>query len=278
MIVAPLLATAALTACPAAPVHYGSNREAPADPAPWIAAGRGHERIVGRLYTYEATLGDRRVREAAGLTLYAGALHKIAWLPRRWRGTGNHLTVTGRRLDGPGALTRRYRRAVAPQFFPSGLTLPSAGCWRLTLRTGARRWTLHVRAIEPLAEPPCDTTALGSGPNPVDAAFTSWLRATPGRARIFATVSVSLPGVAGAAIYTGGRKVLWLVDRPDGLLHVSGMRLDGPRAELRQTVRPASSPGYAYPSRLVVSEAGCWLLTVRTAGRGGVVVIRALAP
>lgn len=277
MIVAPLLATVAF-ACPATPVHYGWNRESPADAAPWIAAGRGQTRLVAHLYTYEGTLGDRRVREAPGLTLYAGALHKIVWRPRRWTGTGKRLTIAGQRLDGPGAFTRRFRRALSPQFFPSGVTLPSAGCWRLTLTSGSRRWQLHVQAIEPPGEPPCDTTALASGPNPVDPVFTTWVAATPTRARIFATVSVSLAGVEGAAIHTGGRKVLWLVDRPDGLLHLTGLRLDRPAAELRQTVSPAASPGYAYPSRLVVPEAGCWLLKLRTSGRGGVVVMRALAP
>lgn len=285
MILAPLLATAAFAACPETPVHYGWHREAPADIAPWIAAGAGAGRIVGHLYTYEATLGDRRVREAARLTVYAGALHKIAWLPRRWDGTGERLTIAARRLDGPGALTRRYRRALAPQFFPSGITLPTVGCWRLTLTSGTRSWTLHARAIEPPAEPPCDTTTVSHGTNPLDEFFTTWISAAPRRSRIYGTFSVSLPGVEGAAVYAGGRfpdgqtntKVLWLVDEPNGALRIVGRRLDG-QGSFAQTVSAAASPAYAYPSILVVPEAGCWLLKLRTSGRGGVIVMRALAP
>ncbi|MEX2646641.1 MAG: hypothetical protein WD249_10295 [Gaiellaceae bacterium] len=284
MLVAPLLATVAF-ACPATPVHYGWNRETPADAAPWIASGRGETRIVGRLYTFEATLGDRRVREAPGVTLYTGALHKIAWLPRRWEGTGKRLTIAGRRLDGPGAFTRRFQRAVAPQFFPTGLTLPTAGCWQLTLRSNTRRWTLHMQAIEPPSELPCDTTTVRHGTNPVDEFFTTWIAATPRQSRIFGTFSVSLPGVEGGAIYAGGRfpdgrtntKVLWLVDEPSGQLTITGVRLDA-QGSFEQVERAAASPAYAYPSILVVPEAGCWLLKLRTSGRGGVVVMRALAP
>jgi hypothetical protein len=283
VIVAPLLATVAL-ACPATPVHYGWNRESPADRAPWIAAGPGQTRIVGHLYTYEETLGDRRVREAGGLTLYAGALHKIAWLPRRWEGTGRTLRVVVERVDGPGRLTYRFPRALAPQFFPSGITLPATGCWRLTLTSGSRRWVLHAHAIDRPAERPCDPTPVRHGTNPVDEFFTTWIAATPGRARIYGTFSVSLPGVEGAAIYAGGRfpdgrtntKVLWLVDEPSGALTITGRRLDA-QGSFEQVERAAASPAYAYPSILVVPEAGCWLLKLRTSGRGGVFVMRAFA-
>jgi hypothetical protein len=121
--------------------------------------------------------------------------------------------------------------------------------------------------------------------NPVDHTFTTWIATTPSSAGIYGTFSVSLPGVDGAAIYAGGRfpdgltntKVLWLVRNPSGLLTAVGTRLDA-RGTFRQTVSPAASPVYAYPSVLVVPEPGCWLLRLRTSGRGGVIVMRALAP
>jgi hypothetical protein len=280
VIAAALMAAAAL-ACPGAPVHYGAHR---GETAPWIAAGTGTPRLDGFLYTLEPTLGDARVREAAGLTVYAGALHKVAWLPRRWTGTGRFLTIAGRRVDGAGSFRGRFPRAVAPQFFPSGLRLPTAGCWRLTLTTGSRTWTLYVRAIDRPAAPPCDATPVSGGRNPVDPFFTTWIAASPRSARIFATYSVSVPGVEGAAIYAGGSwpeggstKVLWLVDEPNDPLHVVGARLDG-HATFQVSVRAATSPAYAYPSILVLPEPGCWLLILHTSGRGGVVVMRALAP
>lgn len=144
---------------------------------------------------------------------------------------------------------------------------------------------LHVQAIEAPSEPRCDTTPVRHDPNPLDEFFTTWIAATPRPSRIYGTFSVSLPGVEGAAIYAGGRfpdgrtntKVLWLVDEPSGQLTIAGVRLDA-QGSFEQVERAAASPAYAYPSILVVPEAGCWLLKLRTSGRGGVVVMRALAP
>jgi hypothetical protein len=282
-VIAAALMTAAALACPGAPVHHGAHR---GEIAPWVAAGDGAraERIDGFLYTLAPTLGDARVRDAAGLTVYAGELHKVAWLPRRWSGTGRVLAIAGRRVGGSGSFRATFPRALAPQFFPSGLRLPTAGCWRLTLTTGSRSWTLYVRAIEPPAAPPCDATPVSGGRNPVDPFFTTWIAASPRSVRIFGAFSVSVPGVEGAAIYAGGKwpggantKVLWLVERPSGPLQVVGTRLDG-LASYQLSVRAAASPSYAYPSIPEVPEPGCWLLTLRTSGRGGVLVMRALAP
>ncbi|MBD0338146.1 MAG: hypothetical protein ICV67_02535 [Thermoleophilia bacterium] len=76
MILAPLAATVAL-GCPAAPVHHEWSRLSPA--APWVAAGSGPRRLVAQLLAaYEPTLGDRRVREASSLTLYAGTQYGSA--------------------------------------------------------------------------------------------------------------------------------------------------------------------------------------------------------
>lgn len=279
MIAAALLAAAAL-ACPGAPVHYSSHR---GQTAPWVAAGSGTQRIDGFVYTLAPTLGDSRVRDAGGLTVYAGALHKIAWLPRRWTGTGRSLVVAGRKVDGSGSFRERYPRAAAPQSYPSGLTLPTAGCWRLTLTSGTRRWTLYVRAVEPPSEPRCDPTPVSGGPNPVDSSFTTWIAASPRASRVYGTYSVAVPDVQGAAIYAGGQwpsgantKVLWLVDEPSGRLQIEGTRLDR-FATFRMSVPSAASPSYAYPSIPVIPEPGCWLLTLRTSGRGGVLVMRALA-
>ena len=148
--------------------------------------------------------------------VHAGQAYKIGWLPRRWTGTADTLRLDGSRLDGQGAVRGRYRRAVSPQFYPSELTLPSAGCWRLTLRTGSSRWTLHVLAVEAPAEPICETTPVRDGLNPIDPVFTRWVGVTPGSSVITAALSLNVPGIDGAAIYAGGRapdgsntKVLW---------------------------------------------------------------------
>jgi hypothetical protein len=284
-----LLAAAALAAgCPSASVHYGVNAERTSETAPWVAAGIGRERIVGFLYSYEQTLGDARVREASGLVVYAGALHKIAWFPRRWSGTGRVFLIDGRRVDGPGSFRARSTRALAPQFYPSGLTIPSAGCWRLTLRSSARSWTLHVRAIDAPVEPPthlrCDTSRVWYGPNPVDPGIPAWVRSSPPGSGISATFSVTIPGIEGAAIYVGGRspdggntKILWLIgsNARDGQIRVRGARLDGPES-FQFSASAALGPPGAYPSIPVIPTAGCWLFVIRSGSVGGVMVFRAI--
>ena len=103
-----LLAAGVLAAgCPSAPVSFGANEERPAEQSPWVAAGVGAQRIVGILYSYEETLGDARVRQAAGLVVYAGSLHQVAWFPRRWSGTAKGFLIEARRIDGPGAFRLR---------------------------------------------------------------------------------------------------------------------------------------------------------------------------
>jgi len=280
---APFLAAVALAAgCPAAQVHYGVNAQAPNDPAPWVAAGRGATRLVGRLYSpYSETLGDERVREANGLVLYAGRRYKVAWLPRRWSGAAEFLTIEGTRLDGPGSFSGRYQRAIAPRFYPSDLTVPTAGCWRITLRTGSLRWTVRVLAIEPPAGVRCDATAVQRGANPVDPGVTGqWVAATPASTGI--NGGLFIPGIDGAAIYAGGRwpdgantKILWRTAGIISGLQISAIRLDGTES-FEQILARTAVPWGIYPSIVNVPVPGCWLLTLRGGGRGGVIVLRAL--
>jgi hypothetical protein len=274
--------SAAPARCGAAPVQYGGNGFLPRERAPWVSAGSGSDRIAGFLYVHELNLGDARVRKA-GLTIYAGRQNKIAWVPRRLDGIGKWLTITARQLDGRGAIRWRFPRAI-PLSFPSGLTLPTPGCWRLSLRSGGRRWTLDVRAIAPPAAARCDTTAVRTGRHPVDPSFDEWVELTPRSSGISGTFSVAVPGTAGAAIYAGGRwpdgaqtKILWITRKPWLVMRIRGTQLDG-GGFFEQSARAAGSSalGGAFPSVVVVPAPGCWALTARTGPRGGVLVIRAL--
>ncbi|MBA2384421.1 MAG: hypothetical protein H0V68_07140 [Actinobacteria bacterium] len=270
--VSELLAEA--SSCPATLVRYGVTVESPRDTAPWIAAGPGRTRLVGLLYPYRRLLGDARVRLAPGFTLYAGRLEKIAWVPHSWGDDwGRYLTIEGRRLDGPGTFQERFRRAVAPQFYPTGLTVPSVGCWRLTLRSARRSVSVVVQAIEPPAERPCDLSEVGSDGIP----------ATPASAGVLAGWHWQT-AEGGALMYVGGRtpeggntKVLWRVERGyTQMVRLLGSRLDG-AGNFDATLPAVSVPG-AFPSTVVVPSAGCWLLTIRTGSIGGVIVFRAVAP
>ena len=68
---------------------------------------------------------------------------KLGW----WRGVPGVFSITGRRLDRPAPPLRvSLSRASYPTigFIPSGLTFPTAGCWRLSARQGAGRLTFVV--------------------------------------------------------------------------------------------------------------------------------------
>jgi hypothetical protein len=261
------------TSCPATPVHYGVQADAQRETAPWIAAGPGRRRIVGHLYAYSGMLGDARVRTSPGFVLYVGRPAKIGWLPRWWGDWGRYLTFDGQRLDGPGTFRQRFRRAVSPQFYPTGLTIPTAGCWRLTLRSGVRRETVVVRAIEPPAERPCDLSRVDP----------DGIRATPAASGLVAGWRWQTED-GGALMYTGGKtpdggntKVLWRAERAhESFVEIFGRRLDR-AGSFDQRLQEVFPRGF-FPSHLVVPDAGCWLLTVRSGRMGGVIVFRAVAP
>jgi hypothetical protein len=264
--------SSAAPACPAAPVHWEWNARAKG--VPWIAAGPAKSRLEGVLFSYRY-LGDGRVNQSEGVVLRAGRAEKIAWYSKKWG--GSRVTLTGKRLDGSGSFRQVFGASLGAGWYPSGITVPAAGCWQLTLKTGGWTRRLVVEAVDPAPEGTCDATPVGAG---------GWAAVNPARA-----------GVSGAwpwrtednraLLYAGGRspdgtnaKVLWRGRRLGGELVVLGSRLDG-QATFRQAFKGAGGqPGY-WPSIIVVPEAGCWLLTVRIVGQtgaAGIIVARVLAP
>ena len=133
---------------------------------------------------------------------------------------------------------------------------------------------------------PCDTSRVHRDPNPFDPGIPPWVAAAPAAVGIYATFSVTVAGVEGAAIYAGGSwpeggntKILWLVrsNARYGEIRIRGQRLDGLES-FGLTANAAISPPGVYPSIPVVPTPGCWLLAARSGGVGGVFVFRALAP
>ncbi|MGH3084618.1 MAG: hypothetical protein ACRDNP_11305 [Gaiellaceae bacterium] len=261
----------AAPACPAAPVHWEWNARAKG--VPWIVAGPKASRLEGVLFSYRY-LGDGRVNRSDGVVLRARRAEKIAWYSKSWG--GSRLVVAGRRLDGTGFFRQSFRATLGEGWYPSGILVPAAGCWELTMRTDGWTRRLVVQAIDQAPEGTCDGT-------PVPA---NWLKLTPARSGISAAWSWKTPE-GGALLYTGGKtptggntKVLWRGRPLGGELVVQGSRLDG-TTNFRQAFKGAGGqPGY-WPSIVVVPEAGCWLLTVRIIGQtgaAGIVVTRVVDP
>jgi hypothetical protein len=264
--------SSATSTCAATPVRWEWNKLAPG--FPWIAVGSTGSRLQGALFGYRY-LGDGRVNQSEGVVLRAGRAEKIAWYSTKWG--GSNVRLTGRRLDGPGSFRYRFGASLGAGWYPSGITVPAAGCWELTVKTDGWTRRVVVKAVDPAPEGTCDATPV---------AANGWVAINPARS-----------GVSGgwpwrtedsrALLYAGGRspdgqnaKVLWRGRRLGGELVVSGSRLDG-LGEFRQAFKGAGGqPGY-WPSIVVAPEAGCWLLTVRIVGQSGaagIVVTRVVAP
>lgn len=252
---------------------------------PWVKLG-----TAGRAYLffYAAELADGRVNQSPDVVMYTGGgtsafSTKILWAPTK---PGRLAAVTGTRLDGPGAFTQRL--TASGRAFPSIVSIPNAGCWRLTLRTGKTRATLVVRAVDPPATPACDATPVRrDAPDPIGGEIP-WLVATPSSAGITGTIFYSLPtNVSTAVIYpnkqapnNGNTKILWKVpSRTAGLtLVASARRLDASAVVAPQAFPLAhdSSPGASFPSGINVSSTGCWLLTLRSGKAAGIAVFNSV--
>jgi hypothetical protein len=293
----------ASAACAASRVHYERNREAGPGltELPWIVAGRGSTRIVGYLFYYgTSALGDSRFNRSpsvaipVGGTIPAGeaspaASAKILWITQGK--ASRHLLIVGRRLDGAGTF-RQTEQAAASGSFPSIVGLPSAGCWRLTLKTGRVAATAVFQAVDVPAQPACEASPVHKDPNP-RLGTARWIGLTPSSAGLYAIGSVSVdPDGMEASIYPGsfypggaGTKIMWVPTRREQIgtsLVIIGKRLDR-SGSFRQVERVAygQTPplvGPLFPSIVNIPSPGCWMLTLRTGRVAGISVFRALEP
>ena len=125
--IASVLAALASAACLATPVHGEVVRAGPF--TGYVSPG--YDVVDGR---FRLHVGPYRV--PGGLT------QKIPWfVPLRYH-VGDSLVVTGRRLGAPARTFRQtFARAYSPDssnkhVFPSIISPPSAGCCRLSFRSG----------------------------------------------------------------------------------------------------------------------------------------------
>jgi hypothetical protein len=271
--------------CRATQVHYTAGQKGGLSPVPWVKLGR-----AGRAYLffYGSELADGRVNRSPGAVIYThggtGTFStKILWAPAH---AGRGARVSATRVGGAGSFTLRLKRAG--QVYPSVVSIPAAGCWKLTLSNGKSRAAIVVRAVDPPPTPACDATPVRRDAPDPGGGQAPWIRATPRAAGITGTLFYSLPAdSSGAVIYPNGQapgnaetKILWEVpDRAAGRsLVVSARRLDAPGLVARQVFPAAhdSSPGVPFPSSVDVPSTGCWLLTVRTGKAAAIAVFRSI--
>jgi hypothetical protein len=266
---APLLAAAALLGCPATTVHYSTE-------VPWVRSGV----VTGRVFAYGGrTLMDGRVNGSDGLVLYThgrtlSGTTKILWVVRKRFGAT--LTLRATRLDGPGTFTRRFAHGGGQ--FPSIVDIPTAGCWRLSLRTGKARATVVAQAVGVPAESFCEAS-------PVFRDGRTRMPTTPRSNGIEAALFVStVPGADRALIYAGGRapegwstKFLWWSPVRGGSVVLNGLRLDAV-GSFRQSFNAAAADDgtIVYPSIVEIPSAGCWAVRVTIGPRTGLAVFDAV--
>ena len=127
--------------CDATPLHATPNK----------VVGNSHPWLVtiprkAKLYAIGSIAASGNTSSASIYTdgrYPSGAATKVLWIPGKLQHVGGTLTIIGRRLDAPGSFRQIFQQTngVTPPLvgpmFPSIPTVPSQGCWLLTVRTGS---------------------------------------------------------------------------------------------------------------------------------------------
>ena len=147
-----ITASGAAAGCPAPFVHEGPNRLMPRPfnlHSRWIAPEP--RKLLAVMWSGRAVDGRFSVY-AGGRNPVTGINEKIMWVvPARATGlTGTRLKLVwlraGRRhvQVNQGYPGRRQQRISRPRIYPSILKPPAPGCWKLRIRIGRIRSTMHV--------------------------------------------------------------------------------------------------------------------------------------
>lgn len=126
------------TTCHASAVHYRTVKQTPRGVAgvPWVASTNSAFR--GYLFYWGGTRWAHT--RATAVQIFTTKAHvnvnpKVLWVALRESGTA--LSIRGTRLNGPGSFVARYPAAIGGGQFPSYVTVPAAGCWRVAVRSGS---------------------------------------------------------------------------------------------------------------------------------------------
>jgi hypothetical protein len=149
------VAAQASPACNAALVHYRPYKRVPAGlgSLPWVAASPASAGLLGHLFYYDG-LNVWKQKRLLRLHIYSGGQSpdgrismKILW--ELHRGSAMELRVRGTKLNGSGSFSQQLSPAGSTSLleFPSIITVPTPGCWRLTLNAGKATGQIVVLAI-----------------------------------------------------------------------------------------------------------------------------------
>jgi len=137
------------TACGASAVHYRTVKRTPRGVAgvPWTASTNSAFR--GYLFYWGGTRWARtRANRLQIFTTKArvNVNPKVLWVALQHSGTT--LAIRGTRLDGAGSFSARYPAASGGGQFPSYVSVPAAGCWRVAVRSGSLHGWVTFQATD----------------------------------------------------------------------------------------------------------------------------------
>jgi hypothetical protein len=135
--------------CRASAVHYRTVERTPRGVAgvPWIASTNSAFR--GYLFYWGGTRWARTRPSKVQIFTTKAAVNinpKVLWVALRH--SGGSLTLRGTRLDGRGSFTAHYPAAVGGGQFPTYVSVPAAGCWRVSVRSATSRGWVIFRATD----------------------------------------------------------------------------------------------------------------------------------
>lgn len=137
------------SACAASTVHYRTVTQAPrgVPGLPWVASSNSAFR--GYLFYWGGTRwAHTRAKTAQIFTTNAHikVSPKILWVALQHSGAA--LNIQGIRLDGAGSFSVHYPAASGGGQFPSYVSVPAAGCWRVAIRSGSSHGVVTFRATD----------------------------------------------------------------------------------------------------------------------------------
>ncbi len=135
---APTARTTSLAGCQASPVQYSGG-------SAYVHAG---ESIRGQLFYYGGSIGTpSRAIMPPGGSIDEKRSTKVLWVVE---GAGESLTIEGATTNGGATYHAEFEEARMPGgHYPSIISLPEPGCWRLTVSSGEAKGVVMFRSAEP---------------------------------------------------------------------------------------------------------------------------------